>query len=52
VQTTVVFTDLIGSTGAFEALGNARATQAVTELTGWIAEVCIQYNGRVVKNPG
>jgi class 3 adenylate cyclase len=52
VQTTVVFTDLIGSTGAFEALGNAKATQAVTELTGWIGDVCASYGGRVVKNLG
>lgn len=52
LQTTVVFTDLIGSTGAFEVLGNAKATQAVTEITTWIAEVCTAYNGRVVKTLG
>src|ERR1700733_10669055 len=52
VQTTVVFTDLIGSTGAFEALGNAKATQAVREMTGWIGDVCRSYNGQGVKNLG
>ncbi len=52
LQTTVVFTDLIGSTGAFEVLGNAKATQAVTEITTWIAEVCTAYHGQVVKTLG
>ena len=31
--TTVMFADLTGSTGVFEALGNQAATQAVTGLT-------------------
>jgi adenylate cyclase len=46
---TVVFTDLFGSIGAFEALGNAKATQAVTEVTGWISTVIESHGGRVVK---
>ena len=33
VHTTVVFTDLAGSTGLFESLGNEKATEAVTRLT-------------------
>jgi class 3 adenylate cyclase len=52
VHTTVVFTDLFGSTSAFEALGNAQATQAVTQITTWIAEVIESHGGRVVKMLG
>jgi len=52
VQTTVVFTDLHGSTAVFEALGNARATETVTEITTWIAQQCVQSGGRVVKTLG
>lgn len=51
-QTTVVFTDLFGSTSAFEALGNARATQAVTQITTWIAAIVESHGGRVVKMLG
>lgn len=52
VHTTVVFTDLFGSTSAFEALGNARATQAVTQVTTWIATLVAAHGGRVVKMLG
>ncbi|MDP2369044.1 MAG: adenylate/guanylate cyclase domain-containing protein, partial [Rhodoferax sp.] len=52
VHSTVVFTDLIGSTGVFEALGNAKATQVVREITQWIASVCESNGGRVVKTMG
>ncbi len=52
VRTTVVFTDLIGSTGVFEAVGNAKATEVVTGLTGWIGETCVAFGGRVVKTLG
>lgn len=52
VHSTVVFTDLFGSTGAFEALGNARATEAVTQVTTWISEVVESHGGRVVKKLG
>ena len=52
VQTTVVFTDLHGSTAVFEALGNAKATAAVTEITRWIAIRCESCGGRVVKTLG
>ena len=41
VQTTVVFTDLHGSTAVFEALGNVLATETVTEITNRIAHQCI-----------
>jgi len=50
--TTVVFADLTGSTGLFEALGNERATKAITKLTQWIGDVCDAHQGRVVKTLG
>lgn len=52
VQTTVVFTDLHGSTAVFEALGNALATETVTEITSTISQQCLQNGGRVVKTLG
>ena len=52
VHSTVVFTDLFGSTSAYEALGNARATQAVTQITTWIATILESHGGRVVKMLG
>lgn len=52
VQATVVFTDLHGSTAVFEALGNARATETITEITAWIARHCESEGGRVVKTLG
>ena len=52
VQATVVFTDLHGSTAVFEALGNVRATETITQITAWIARQCEAANGRVVKTLG
>lgn len=52
VQATVVFTDLHGSTSVFEALGNARATEAVTQITNSISKQCEHFGGRVVKTLG
>jgi adenylate cyclase len=52
VQATVVFADLTDSTAFFEALGNEKATTAVTRLTQWIGEVCEAHRGRVVKKLG
>lgn len=52
VQTTVVFTDLHGSTAVFESLGNARATEIITKITAWIAQQCESSGGRVVKTLG
>jgi len=49
---TVVFTDLFGSTSVFETLGNAKATQAVTQVTTWIGKVIEGHGGRVVKMLG
>lgn len=51
-STTVVFADLAGSTGLYEALGNARAAEAITQLTQWIGRVCESHGGRVVKTLG
>ncbi|MDB5856716.1 MAG: adenylate/guanylate cyclase protein [Ramlibacter sp.] len=48
-KTTVMFADLTGSTGVFETLGNEAATQAITALTQWIAQVVTDYDGRVIK---
>ena len=52
VQTTVVFADLMGSTGVFETIGNARASRVVTQLTQWIGEIVLAHRGRVVKTLG
>lgn len=52
VQATVVFTDLHGSTAVFEALGNARATESVTQITTWITVQCERHGGRLVKTLG
>jgi class 3 adenylate cyclase len=52
VRTTVVFTDLTGSTSAFESLGNAKATKAVTQLTRWICSLFESRGGRVIKTLG
>jgi class 3 adenylate cyclase len=49
VQSTVVFADLFGSTGVFESLGNAKATEVVTHITAWLAEKFRLNGGRVVK---
>lgn len=51
-EVTVVFADLTGSTGVFESLGNAKATQAITRLTQWIGKVCTEHGGEVVKSLG
>ena len=48
----VVFSDLAGCTGLYEALGNARAAEAITRLTQWIGRVCESHGGRVVKTLG
>lgn len=49
MQATLVFADLIGSTGAFESQGNALATLMVTQVTTALAEQVRQHDGRVVK---
>lgn len=49
VLSTIVFADLFGSTGVFESLGNAKATEVVTRATSWIAQHCTDHGGHVVK---
>jgi adenylate cyclase len=47
--TTVVFADLVGSTGIFERLGDETAGRFVTQLTSALARTFEQHSGRVVK---
>ena len=47
--TTVVFADLVGSTGIFERLGDATASRFVTQLTSALSKTFEQHHGRVVK---
>jgi class 3 adenylate cyclase len=49
LETTVVFADLFGSTGVYEALGNVKATEAVTLATSWVAKRIEAHQGLVVK---
>lgn len=46
---TVVFADLVGSTGIFERLGDESAGRFVTQLTGALSKTFEQHCGRVVK---
>jgi class 3 adenylate cyclase len=46
---TVVFADIVGSTGLFERLGDAHASQLMSQLTGVLGKVFEQHHGRVVK---
>lgn len=46
---TVVFADLVGSTGIFERLGDETASRFVTQLTGALSKTFEQHSGRVVK---
>jgi adenylate cyclase len=45
----VVFADLVGSTGIFERLGDQTAGRFVTQLTTALAKIFEQHQGRVVK---
>ena len=49
---TVLFVDLVGSTALFEAWGNSRATQEITQLTQQMGDVVQAHGGRVVKKLG
>jgi adenylate cyclase len=46
---TVVFADLVGSTGIFERLGDETAGRFVTQLTTALSRTFEQHRGRVVK---
>lgn len=45
----VVFADLVGSTGIFERLGDETAGRFVTQLTTALSKTFEQHNGRVIK---
>lgn len=46
---TVVFADVVGSTGIFERLGDETAGRFVTQLTGSLSKTFEDHDGRVVK---
>jgi adenylate cyclase len=46
---TVVFADLVGSTGLFERLGDETAGRFVTQLTAALSKTFEEHQGRVVK---
>jgi adenylate cyclase len=48
----VVFADLVGSTGIFERLGDQTAGHFVTQLTTALARIFEEHDGRVVKMLG
>lgn len=52
VLSTMVFADISGSAALYEALGNERATAAVTQVTQWIGSTIETHGGRVVKKLG
>jgi adenylate cyclase len=49
IVTTVVFADLVGSTGIFERLGDETAGRFVTQLTTALSKTFEEHSGRVVK---
>ncbi len=46
---TVIFADLVGSTGIYERLGDEAASRLVTQFTARMGVAVEQHNGRVVK---
>jgi adenylate cyclase len=48
-MTTVVFADLVGSTGIFERLGDGPASHFITQLMGRLSGIFTRHGGRVVK---
>jgi class 3 adenylate cyclase len=49
---TVLFTDLHGSTGVFEALGNTEGAEIVTQFNEHIAGLVRDFQGQVIKTLG
>jgi adenylate cyclase len=47
--TTVVFADLVGSTGIYESLGDADASHFITQLTSALSKIFTAQQGRVIK---
>ncbi|CAN7357212.1 adenylate/guanylate cyclase domain-containing protein [Acidovorax sp. LjRoot194] len=52
VLSTMVFADISGSAALYEALGNERAAEAVTQVTQRISTTIQTHGGRVVKSLG
>ena len=52
VERTILFADLRGSTGLYEALGNAEATAVVTQSVALLARIVAAFRGTVVKTLG
>ena len=52
LERTVLFADLRGSTSLYETLGNARATEVVTQSVSLLAQVVRACDGIVVKTLG
>ena len=48
----VVYMDLAGSMRLYESLGNSQGSAIVSTLTTWLAELCVQQRGEVVKYLG
>ncbi len=48
-MTTVVFADLVGSTGIYESLGDESASRFITQLTTALGKIFTAQQGRVVK---
>lgn len=48
-MSSVVFADLVGSTGIFEKLGDQAASRFITQLTSNLGQVFERHHGRVVK---
>ena len=46
---TIVFIDLVGSTSAFETLGNEQVAGAMAKLTRWISRTCESCGGEIIK---
>ncbi|WP_296510703.1 adenylate/guanylate cyclase domain-containing protein [Rhodoferax sp.] len=52
IQSTVVFTDLHGSTAMFGMMGNVRATDLITRITDRISSLAGAHQGQLVKTLG
>src|ERR1043165_5174008 len=51
-ERTVLFADLRGSTGLYEAFGNAEASGMVTQTVGQISEAVLESGGQLIKTLG
>ena len=52
LERTVLFADLRGSTSLYESLGNARATEVVTQSVSMLSRTVKRCDGTVVKTLG